>query len=141
MTSPIGFLILAAAQGVTVQPSVSPVTVLPPQSLPPGAMQPSQAVRGPQETLPLPRYFSTDDYPTAALASRAEGVVGFALTIGADGRIIGCAITRSSGSAALDAATCNILRRRARFAPAMDGNGRPVVSTLDQQVEWKLPTR
>ena len=32
----------------------------------------------------------------------------------------------------LDEATCNILRRRARYGPGIDKQGRPVVSTVDE---------
>jgi hypothetical protein len=38
-------------------------------------------------------------------------------------------------------ATCNIMRRRARYRPAMDSNGNPVAGTIVQQIEWKAPSR
>ena len=54
----------------------------------------------------------------------AQGTAGFRLVIGADGAVTGCTITRSSGDAALDAATCAILLGRARYEPARDAAGR-----------------
>ena len=105
-------------------------------------MQPSPpVVRGPQSPLATQYLFSIDDYPYAALGSGARGVVAFRLTVGPDGRVLACAITQSSGSAVLDATTCSILRRRAHYMPAMDINGNPVAGTVDDQVEWKLPSR
>jgi len=135
--------LLAAAQGIAISNSPAPpVVVLPPQSVPPAAMQPSPpVVRRPQSPRPTQSLFSIDDYPYAALGTGARGVVAFRLTVGPDGRVVACAIRQSSGSAVLDATTCNILRRRAHYMPAMDSNGNPVAGTVDDQVEWKLPSR
>lgn len=118
-----------------------PPLVLPPQSVPPAAMQPPGIVRGPQERGTTQSYISPDDYPAAAAGTGARGIVDFTLTIGPDGRVIGCNINKSSGSSALDAATCNIIHRRARYTPAMDSNGNPAVGTIEQQIEWKAPAR
>jgi protein TonB len=139
----IAYLILAAAQGVTftntVPPPAAPPLVLPPQSLPPGAIQATGIMTGPRERGSAQSYISPDDYPAAALGSRAEGPVRFTLTIDPGGRVVGCTIVRSSGSATLDAATCGIMHRRARFTPAMDSNGNPVTGTIIQEIVWKLP--
>src|SRR5690242_7849595 len=125
----------------TVPPQPPGQIILPPQSLPPAAIQPPRVVRGPQERFEASRYFSIDDYPAAAVGTGAHGLVRFTLTIGPDGRVIGCNITKSSGSSVLNMATCNIMRRRARYTPAMDSNGSPVVGTIEQQIEWKAPSR
>ena len=119
----------------------APPLVLPPQSVPPAAMQPPTILREPQERMPAPRYVSPDDYPAAAVGSGARGIVGFTLTVSPDGRVIGCNITRSSEWAILDAATCNLMRRRARYTPAMDSSGNPVVGTIAQEIEWKAQSR
>ena len=58
-----------------------------------------------------------------------KGTVQASLTIGPDGRVVGCNVTRSSGNSSLDGATCNILRRRAKFTPARDSNGKPTTDT------------
>jgi protein TonB len=114
-----------------------PALVLPPHSLPPAALHPPSVLRGPQERAATQSYISPPDYPAEALG--ASGKVGFSLTIGPDGRVIGCAITRSSGSAALDGATCRLIERRARYVPAVDSDGNPVVGTIHQEVIWKAP--
>lgn len=83
--------------------------------------------------------FSDQDYPAAALAAREQGVVGFALDVGANGRVAACAVTRSSGSAALDDATCRVLRSRARFTPALDSAGAPTADRMLGRIIWRLP--
>lgn len=88
---------------------------------------------------PLHTYLSADDYPAAALRTEAEGTTGVQLTIGSDGRITGCEITSSAGSSVLDQATCQLLRRRARFTPATDEQGRPVTGSYATRISWRLP--
>ena len=87
---------------------------------------------------PLGSYFSGDDYPSG-LERVQEGIVRFRLTVGPDGRVGGCAITGSSGSSALDMATCRILRSRARYAPARDADGNPAPGVDRGRVVWRLP--
>ena len=84
-------------------------------------------------------YIRPDDYPQAALAARQAGTVGFRLTVGSNGRVVKCAITRSSQVPILDASTCRVLRSRLRFAPATDASGKLVTGTLDGQYRWILP--
>ena len=88
----------------------------------------------------LNTYFSTDDYPAAALRGLEQGTTGFRLTIGANGRVSDCAVTHSSGSLALDAATCRILMSRARYLPARDSAGNLTTRTDSGRVTWRLPT-
>ena len=87
----------------------------------------------------LNSYFSGDDYPAAALRGNDEGSTGFRLTIGPNGRVTDCQVTASSGSAALDQATCRILRSRARYTPARDTSGNPTSGTDSGRVTWRLP--
>ena len=56
----------------------------------------------------------------------SRGSVPLRLTIGPNGRATSCTPLRSSGSAALDAELCRIMRTRSRWAPATDRAGRPV---------------
>jgi len=131
----------AVPPGIAVTNTAPPPVVLPPQSLPPEAFHPPSVVRGPQERGTTQSYVSPDDYPAAAVGTGAHGIVRFVLTIDPSGRVIGCNITQSSGSPVLDAATCNIMRRRARYTPAMDSNGNPTAGTIEQQIEWNVPSR
>jgi len=84
--------------------------------------------------------FSNDDYPAAALAAEAHGTAQARLTIGADGRVVGCDLIRSTGNTSLDSTTCNILRRRVKFTPARDSNGNPTTdSYTTPPITWALP--
>jgi protein TonB len=143
-------LLLAAA----ASPTAVPAAAIPPGAIPPGArivsvtrlgspvrvIEPAAPAppdsREPRERLPLPSIFSADDAP---LGKPANGIVGFTLTIDALGRVSACEITRSSGSPALDQATCAILRRRERFVPATEASGHPVAATVKRVIEWKMP--
>jgi protein TonB len=87
----------------------------------------------------LTSLFSDQDYPAAALAAREQGDVGFALDVGADGRVTACAVTRSSGSSALDSATCRLIQSRARFTPARDARGATVPDKVRGRISWILP--
>jgi protein TonB len=87
----------------------------------------------------LARLLVDEDYPAAARAAREEGLVRFTLDVGPNGRVTGCTITGSSGSALLDSTTCRILRSRARFTPALDSAGSPVADQVDGRIGWTLP--
>jgi len=97
----------------------------------------AQAARPPQPRGTASSLFSVDDYPAQARGTGAHGKVAVRLTVDATGRVIGCAIRQSSGSAVLDQATCNILRRRARYGPGLDGRGQPAVGEVEEEIVWK----
>jgi protein TonB len=81
----------------------------------------------------------TDDYPASALRNEIEGVVRFVLTVGPDGRVVGCMVTESSGHDSLDNAACAKLQERGEFVPATDNKGRPVQGTWSNSVRWQIP--
>ena len=125
-------------QTVTAPPppvSIPPVVPAPPPPPPPPhKTQSAQSAKGDLRTL-----FSGDDYPASAQASGAEGTAQATLTIGPDGRVTGCNLIRSTGNGALDSATCNILRRRAKFVPARDSNGNATSDTITTPpITWRL---
>ena len=87
----------------------------------------------------LAALISDGDYPESAIAAEEQGIVSFALDVARDGHVTGCAIEASSGSAALDAATCRIMTTRGRFIPAHDRKGRPTTDRLHARIKWILP--
>ena len=116
-------------------PIAQPAPPAPPAPPPPRKTQSATSAKGDLRTL-----FSTDDYPASALAAGAGGTAQAELTIGPDGRVTGCSLTRSTGNGALDSATCNILRRRAKFIPARDSNGNPTSDTIrTPSITWVVP--
>jgi TonB family protein len=78
----------------------------------------------------LATLFSDEDYPAVALRNHEEGTVEVRLDVGPAGRVSECTVIGSSGSAALDSATCRILTSRARL-PA----GIPVTT----KIRWSIP--
>lgn len=83
-------------------------------------------------------WVTVDDYPPEALAVRAQGRITFTLNVGNDGRPTGCIIVQSSGFAALDNATCQLLMARARFQPA-GADGYTSRNSYTNSVRWQLP--
>lgn len=130
--------------GGMVSHSVSPPPVEPPPPSPPypppaPAVPPPRIVEPPRARMDFASLIHAEDYPASALANREEGRAAFTLDVLANGRVGGCRITRSTGSSALDHATCAILVRRARFTPARDSSGNPVAGTASGSLEWRLP--
>ena len=131
-------------------PQVQTVNTPPPVALPPA---PVAVPAPPPPPPPAPKFTAkaaspkgnpgnwatTNDYPSRALREEREGTTGFRLTVGPDGRVADCSVTRSSGSPDLDQATCDNVRRRARFNPAMDGNGQPTTGSYASSVRWVIP--
>jgi protein TonB len=84
-------------------------------------------------------WITSDDYPPKALRLGQEGRVGVAYVIGIEGRVADCRVTASSGSAVLDAASCDILFRRASYTPARDAAGCPIASRRALAIRWQIP--
>ncbi len=85
------------------------------------------------------RWITSDDYPSDAARRGEEGTVAIQLSVGTTGSVTDCRITASSGSSSLDAQTCNLVTRRARFTPATDDAGNIVMGTHQQRITWRLP--
>ena len=118
----------------TPPPYNAPITKVATPPPPPPVKQSAARAKG-----SLVGLFSDDDYPNSALQSEQQGTTAVQLIIGTDGKVSACNITSSSGSSALDSATCNVLRRRARFTPAIDSNGQPTGDTYSQRITWRIP--
>jgi len=64
-----------------------------------------------------------------------HGTVSMRFIVGVDGRATDCRVTRSSGNAALDTATCDQIERRLRYRPELDRNGRKIaVEVIGTQI-------
>jgi len=84
-------------------------------------------------------WVTTDDYPPSAIREGVQGTTGFTLAVGPDGKVTGCTVTSSSGSALLDDTACKLLARRARFTPAKDAAGNGMPSSYSNRVRWQVP--
>ncbi|MFZ1368178.1 energy transducer TonB [Sphingorhabdus sp.] len=104
-----------------------------PAPLPPAPMKAAEPKGNPGA------WITTADYPTRALGEKRQGITAFRLTISPEGKVSDCFISESSGHPDLDAATCKGLTRRARFDPALDGQGNPVMGSWANRVRWVIP--
>ncbi len=112
----------------------------PPVAPPPPPPPPREiGARPPRQLTPPHLLFSNADYPPSAFRAGEEGLVGFRADVAEDGRVTGCTVTRSSGSSALDLATCRVVRMRGRFLPARDRDGKPAKGSFHGRIAWRLP--
>ncbi len=79
-----------------------------------------------------------DDYPRSAFEQGAQGTVYLRFTVLPNGYVSDCRVTRSSGNAALDSTTCQLIERRFRYRPARDAMGRPVPEVIRGEHQWDL---
>jgi TonB family protein len=80
-------------------------------------------------------WLGPDDYPSQALNNNEMGTVVARMSVDASGRVTACNVVVPSGSPSLDAVTCELALRRARFHPAIAADGAPtaaqrIVSTV-----------
>ena len=80
--------------------------------------------------------FNPNDYPNRAANRGAIGEVHALTSVDSAGRVTGCRIMRSSGHADLDEATCEAIRKRGRFSPALDRTGKPMASPYLFTTRW-----
>lgn len=126
-----------AVETVREAPPPPPIVLAPP---PPAAPPPPRFQ--PRGATPKGRpgdWANSNDYPSRALRENVEGTTGFRASIGPDGRVTDCSVTRSSGNSELDSTTCSLISRRGRFNPAMDGEGKPTSGSYSSQVRWQIP--
>ena len=114
----------------------APVITPPPRPNPPPVPHVSQTAKARGD---LHSYFSTDDYPASSLRNNEQGTTGVRITVGTDGRVADCQVTQSSGSSALDAATCTIIRRRAKYTPAKNDDGSAAMGSDSVRIKWVVP--
>jgi Gram-negative bacterial TonB protein C-terminal len=79
------------------------------------------------------------DYPIKMLSAGQPAIVEFRLSVGPDGKPGSCHIQSTTRPKDFDAAVCDSLMRRARFAPALDAEGKPIVSYYRNTVNFALP--
>ena len=98
----------------------------------------------PKRPNPIPQgnvanWVTTDDYPDRDLQQEHQGSVSVRLTVGPNGRVSDCSVTSSSGFSGLDSATCSRIKSRAKFQPALDGDGNPTSGSYSKSVRWVVP--
>jgi protein TonB len=76
------------------------------------------------------------DYPRDLRERGIGGRVGIVFTVGANGRVTSCMVTRSSGVPELDALTCRLIQQRFRYRPSTDRYGRPIADEVEGEHDW-----
>ena len=79
------------------------------------------------------------DYPKALRENFVSGITGTLVSVGLNGRPIGCRVIKRSGSAELDATTCRLVMERFKFRPARNATGQPISSDIEYEQEWETP--
>lgn len=139
---------MAAMAPTVVRPPAPPLQMAPPalqmvppplQMAPPAPPVQTTPSLSPPNPASVMRLFSGDDYPMEAQRREEQGTVSYRATVGINGRVTRCDVAESSGSASLDAATCNIIQRRARFRAARDQHGKPTEDQFNGRIRWVLP--
>ncbi|WOF44063.1 energy transducer TonB [Sphingopyxis indica] len=74
------------------------------------------------------RWVLPGDYPPGKAWMGQRAIVMFRLNVDENGSVSACHIQNSIGDKAFDEAVCDALKRRARFEPALDSDGRPIPS-------------
>ena len=87
---------------------------------------------------PLRQLFSPGDYPGIAMLEGQSGAVKIVFLIDEHGAISDCSVDRTSEVASLDAMSCYVLQSRAKFAPALGKDGKPVRSGYCQRIIWRV---
>jgi protein TonB len=77
-------------------------------------------------------------YPARALREEREGTVALMVTVTPEGRATDCIVTQSSGHTDLDHAACKEITEKARFAPALDDDGKPVAAQFSTMITFRI---
>ncbi|WP_114520379.1 energy transducer TonB [Altererythrobacter sp. ZODW24] len=126
-------MILDPMPGVEDGPAVKPI----PQPKP--KPKPLFTAFGPEPKNNPGTWATTKDYPRADLREGNEGVTRFILVVGVNGKASACNVTGSSGYSSLDAATCKLVSRRAKFNPGQDTSGAKTGGSYSGSIRWVIP--
>lgn len=85
------------------------------------------------------QWITTDDYPSSAVGAGIQGTSTIVWTIRTDGKVGDCRVVQSSGSKALDDASCSAISKRGRYQPPLGVDGKPQVRHAMRKIVWRLP--
>ena len=128
----------------TVAPPPAPVTVTPAPAIiaapappaPPPRVAARPTIANARDCAP-----TADDYPAAARRAEATGSTRVRFTVGADGKLAGADVLKSSGSSRehkmMDRVAVTKLSE-CTFRPGQDENGKAIGGTYEVEYVWKL---
>lgn len=124
---------------VPAPPTPAPVITETARPAPPPPPKPALTAKATERGNAL-EWVTTEDYPSRALREEREGTTAVAWDVDAEGKVVNCRVTSSSGSPDLDEASCKNITRRGRYKPALDASGQPVASSgFSRRVTWRIP--
>ena len=77
------------------------------------------------------------DYPIASWQANEEGQVRFDIAVDAEGNATDCTVSESSGHAALDLKTCEIVMERGVFRAGLAAEDEPEAGTYSGRYRWR----
>lgn len=83
-----------------------------------------------------PSWFSHDDVPLALIPEGVARRVAVRAVVRPDGTLQRCEIEATSGAPKVDAYTCGLIRKRARYSPARWNDGSPTFGVVRLSVIW-----
>jgi TonB family protein len=107
------------------------------EALLPPAVRPKPLPVNPHPPIPHMRMV-VRDYPSAALRNGWEGTVSYQASIDAEGAVLNCQITESSGYPLLDRSTCQYVMRW-HFLPATDAKGTKISGIWTSRETYTAP--
>lgn len=93
--------------------------------------------RGPQPLTKPTTWIQDNDFPYIPLIEGESGIVHFRLIVGTDGVPTKCVIQSKTSPDSFAPMTCQLLLKRARFAPGLDANGQPVETFYISSVRYQ----
>ena len=82
--------------------------------------------------------FSSDDMPAYVQLAGTTRIIRTRTTVRSNGAIQGCVVEERSGDAKLDAYTCALILKRAKFRPATWTDGSPLYGVVRTPVVWRI---
>lgn len=82
------------------------------------------------------KWVSIHDYPMDALRSGKSGLVTLLYQVGVNGSVDECRVIETSGVSSLETASCRAIEKRAKYKPAQDRDGKPMVSWEIRRIWW-----
>ena len=81
-------------------------------------------------------WLNSGDYPKKMLIEGQNALIRFRLIVGEDGTVTSCAVQSAAGPSDFRDWTCDLIKSRAKFRPALDAAGKPVKSYWLNSVRW-----
>jgi TonB family protein len=91
-------------------------------------------------TVSLDKWIIASDYPRNMLAMGKRSLIHIRMIVDTNGTPTSCNIQQSNRLPEFDILVCKSLMKRAKFTPALDENGLPIISYWTQSVFFNLPS-